>query len=159
MAASAPPARSDFGTAQLLLADSRLAFVALNEVRYRVLTSLFGVSREQANLLTLVLVLTAGERGFETAGRVMRAPLRVSGMDAVIGAFLFREGAAGIAGPSASEVSPFATLLGIVIVGGIAIPKTRRLAQQLRAAERRLRELRESQYAGARRAMARARAQ
>src|SRR5437762_783991 len=122
MAVTVAPGRSDFGAGQLLLADSRLAFTVLNHVRYRVLMRVFGVSREQANLLTLVLVLTAGHGALTTAGRVVKAPLRINGTDLVAGGFLMREGAMGVAGPSAAEVSPFATLLGLAIAGGIAIP-------------------------------------
>jgi len=50
-----------------------------------------------------------------------------------------------------SEVAPFVTLLGIAIAGGVAIPKLRRAAHRLRAAERRVRTLRERQYSMARR--------
>jgi hypothetical protein len=151
MAATTPPRPSDFGAGQLFLADSRLALAVLNELRYRTLTHLFGVSRSQANLLTLVLVVGAGHTAVATAGRVVRAPLRITGADIAIGGVAMREAAVGVAGPSASEVAPFVTLLGIAIAGGVAIPKLRRAAHRLRAAERRVRTLRERQYSMARR--------
>lgn len=138
-----------------MLSDSRLAFAVLNHVRYRVLMRVFGVSREQANLLTFILALGAGHTAVTTAGRVVRAPFRVNKSDLAIGGFAMREAAIGVAGPSASEVSPFATLLTVALAGGVAIPTLRRATRRLRAAERRVRTLRERQYSVARRAMGR----
>jgi hypothetical protein len=153
MAAAAAGRRADFGAGSLFLADSRLLLVVLNQLRYRALHRAFGVSREQANLLTLVLVM-AGTQGTVTkAGRIVRAPFQIARMDAVIGGFTLREAAIGVAGRDAREVSPFATLLTLALVGGFALPAVRRTAHRLRAAERRLRTLRESQYASARRAL------
>jgi hypothetical protein len=151
--AAAPAGRSEFGALELILADSRLAFVVLNELRYRTLGRVFGVSREQANTLTFVLALVGFSGAAEVAGRVVRAPLKLSGKDVVIGGFLGREAAVGVAGPSAAEVSPFATLMTVAVLGGLALPTLRRTVRRVRAAERRLRALRESQYATARRAM------
>jgi hypothetical protein len=152
MAATAAGERTGFGAGELFLADSRLAFVVLNELRYRAMRRVFGVSREQANLLTFAVALVGFEGAVTTAGRVIRAPLQISRMDVAMGGFMGREAAIGVAGPSAAEVSPFATLMTIAVVGGLALPTLRRTARRLRAAERRLRTLRESQYANARRA-------
>src|SRR5213592_3344472 len=143
MAATAAGDRPAFGAGQLFLADSRLAFVVLNEARYRVLGRVFGVSREQANLLTFALALVGFEGAVTTAGRVIRVPLQVSRADFAIGGFMSREAAIGVAGPSAGEVSPFATLMTIAVVGGLALPTLRRTARRLREAERRVRTLRE----------------
>jgi hypothetical protein len=145
--------RSDFGVGELFLADSRLAFMVLNEARHRTLRRIFGVSREQANLLTFAVAFTGFHGAANVAGRVVHAPFQISGADLAIGGFLGREGAIGVAGPNAAAVSPFATLLTIGIFGGLAYPALRRTARRMRAAERRLRSLRESQYATARRAM------
>jgi hypothetical protein len=153
MAAAAPDRRADFGAGDLFLADARLLLLALNQLRYLALRRAFGVSREQANLLTLVLVLVGSQGTWTTARRVVRAPLQLSGSDAAIGAFTFRQAAIGVAGPGAGEVSPFATLMTLAVVGGLALPAVRRTTRRLRAAERRLRTLRESQYATARGAM------
>src|SRR6476646_8591703 len=98
MAATAASRRADFGAGDLFLADSRLLFIVLNQLRYLALRRVFGVSREQANLLTLVLVIVGTHGTLTTARRVVRAPLQLSGMDAAIGAFTVREGALGVAG-------------------------------------------------------------
>jgi hypothetical protein len=55
-------ASAGFGTSQLFLADSRLALAVLNHLRYQALNRAFGVSRDQANVLTVVLLL-ATSRG------------------------------------------------------------------------------------------------
>ena len=153
MTTSAANKRSDFGAGELFLADSRLAFIVLNEVRYRTLRRVFGVSREQANLLTFALAFVGFHGAVNVAGRVVQAPLHISGADLAIGGFVGREGAIGVAGPNAAAVSPFATLMTIGILGGLAFPALRRTARRMRAAEQRLRSLREGQYANARRAM------
>ena len=154
MAATPATSRSQFGAGELFLADSRLAFAVLNVARVRILQRLFGISPQQANLLTFVMAVTAGHTAAKTAGRVVSAPLRISGMDVAMGSFLAREGAVGVAGPSAGEISPFATLVTIGLAGGLAIPALRRLSHTLRATERRVRTLRERQYSNARQAMA-----
>jgi hypothetical protein len=143
--------RSDFGTVDLLLADSRLASIALNEARVRLLLRTYGVSRDDANLLTFVLVVTAFRATATTVPRVARAMRRIPGMDFATGGFLVREGAVGIAGPAASEVSPFATLLTIAIAGGIAIPALRRAVRRARVVEHNVRIFREQMYSDARR--------
>jgi hypothetical protein len=153
MAATAAGRRADFGAGQLFLADSRLAFAVLNHVRVRTLQRVFGISREQANLLTMVLLLTGTGTALTTAGRVVKAPLRISGMDVVIGGFAMREAAMGVSGPAAAEISPFATLITIALLGGLAMPRLRRSLRRMREIEHRVRLLRERQYASARRAM------
>src|SRR4051794_36312338 len=90
--AAAPP---DVRAGEVFLADSRLALLLLNQARYALLGRLFGTSREQANLLTVVLALIVADGAYVTARQVARAPLRISGADAGIGGVLVREGAAG----------------------------------------------------------------
>ena len=50
-----------FGPSQLFLADSRLALVLVNHLRHKALQRMFGVSRDQANVLTAVLLLGAAK--------------------------------------------------------------------------------------------------
>src|SRR5512133_3775250 len=52
-----PVDRIDFGAGRLFVSDTRLALGALNYARYETLRRVFGVSREEANLLTFVLAL------------------------------------------------------------------------------------------------------
>jgi hypothetical protein len=139
-----------FGTAQLFRTDSRLALAVLNHVRYQALNRVFGVSRDRANLLTVVLLLSAADGAYEAARRISGMRLRVSGTDAAIGAIALRDAALGVAGPSARQVPGAGTLLALAILGGLAAPSLRRTAQRMRAAEGRVRRERIRRYADAR---------
>jgi hypothetical protein len=132
-----------FETGRLFLADSRLAYVVLNHVRRRAVTRLFGVSDEQANLVTFVLAVSAAEAAYATARRVLRAPSRD---DTVLAGILLREGALGIAGPSTRQVPLAGAILTFALVGGSALPALRRAVRTARAAERRVRLSRISRY-------------
>jgi hypothetical protein len=146
MATSGTPT---FGTGRLFLADSRLALAAVNEIRHWGLNRLFGLSREQANLLTAVVAFTAADAAYETARRVVRAPLGVSGADAALGWFTVREAALGIAGPQDRNAPLTATLLTLAVLGGVVLPGVRRAAVAFREAERRVRLARIRRYIAA----------
>src|SRR5215207_7420027 len=102
-----PQLDARFGTGQLFLADSRIAFALLNSARYAILRSMFGESREQANIVTLFGALLAADVAYETARRVVRTPLRVSGADVLVGGFALREAALGVTGPASRDVRLF----------------------------------------------------
>src|SRR3954470_9537290 len=140
-----------FGAGRLFLADSRLALVALNVLRHWVLRRVFGASREQANVLTIVVVLGAADAGIRGVRRVVRGPFPVSGRDAAVGGFLVREAALGIAGPRSRDLPLFGTLVTVAAIGAVALPGIQRAAQSLRVAEQRLREQRIGRYIAARR--------
>ena len=145
---------SDFGAGRLFLADSRLALGALNYCRHQGLKRVFGVQREQANLLTFVVLVSAGPPMVAGLWRAVRAPLALAtGANAGVGAFAVREATRGIAGPGASEVPHVEALLALAAVGGLAIPQLRRALRGVRAAEHRVRQQRESMYRTARAAM------
>jgi hypothetical protein len=152
--AGRPDRRSDFGAGRLFLADSRLALGALNYGRYQALNRVFGVQREQANLVTFVLLLSAGPPAVAGLWRAVRAPLAMAtGMNAAVGAFALREATRGVAGPGASEVPHVEALLALAVAGGLAIPQLRRALRAVREAEHRVREQRGSMYDTARVAM------
>jgi hypothetical protein len=143
-------ARSGFGAPELFLTDFRLALLVLNNVRHRALNRVFGMSREQANVLTFVLLASAADGTYEAARRISGVRLRVSGTDAALGGIALREAALGIAGPSVRQVPGAGTLLAFAILGGLAAPSLRRTAQRLRAAEERVRRERIERYVAAR---------
>ena len=135
---------NQFGAGRAFLGDSRLALWTLNEARYLTLKRVFGASREEANLLTFVLALTAAN-GAYAAGHRARAALP-SGADAAMGGFVMREAALGIAGPGARAVPWVGTLVGLAMLGGLAGPGLRRAVHEIRAAEHDLRTRRISVY-------------
>ena len=128
-----------FGTTRLFRTDARLAFAVLNHLRYQALNRMFGVSRQQANVLTFALLVSAADGTYEAARRIGATRLPVPGPYAALGAVGLRDAALGVAGPSTRQVPGAATLLALAIVGALAAPSLRRTAHTMRAAERRLR--------------------
>jgi hypothetical protein len=156
-ASGAANPRSGIGAGQLFLTDSRMALGFANYARHQALHRAFGVDREQANLLTFVLVLTAGAPTAAFLGKAVLAPLAVvTGVNAGVGAFALGQATRSIAGPGVREVPGAAALLALAIFGGLALPQVRRAARGLRQAESRVRRQRESMYDAARVAMGRA---
>jgi hypothetical protein len=130
---------TEFGTSQLFLSDSRLVFAMLNHLRYQALNRTLGLSREQANVLTVVVLLSAADGAYEATRRITGMRPHVSGTDAAIGAIALREGSLSMAGPSVRAIPGFGALVAFAIFGGFAAPALRRTGQRLRAAEQRLR--------------------
>jgi len=138
-----------FGAVDLFLADSRLGFLVFNEVRHRCLHSVFGCSRENENLLTLVLALSAASATYEGARRVLLAPVPKAGYESAMSAFLLREAGFAVAGPRAAATPMFGSLVAFALVAGVALPKLRRAAHAARLAEHRVREHRIARYLAA----------
>ena len=133
-----------FGTPQLFVTDSRLVLTVLNHLRYQALNRVFGTSREQANLLTVVLLLGAADSAYEYARRISGMRLHVS--DAGLGTIALREAALGVAGPGARQIPGFGTLVALALLGGLAVPGLRRAAKRIRAAEKQVRRARIRRY-------------
>jgi hypothetical protein len=127
------------GTSRLFRNDARLAFAVLNHLRYQALNRVFGVSRQQANVLTFALLLSGADGTYEAARRIGLTRLHVPGPYAALGAVGLRDAALGVAGPSTRQVPGASTLLALAIAGALAAPSLRRTAHTMRAAERRLR--------------------
>jgi len=144
--------------AQVFLSDTRLALTLLNHGRYFALQRVFGVPRDQVNLLSFVIALSAAGGAYETGRRLAHARLPFTGSDVAFGGVLVREGVFGIVGPSAREVPLAGTLLAGALVAGVALPGVRRALHNIRAAEHRVRERRMRIYAAAARAAQQARA-
>jgi len=145
-ASTRAPAKSAFGAGRLFLIDSRIAFAVLNHARYFALNRMFGTSREQANVLTAVLAVTAAGAAYESGHRMLRAPLRVSGADLAMGGFVVREAALGVVGPGYRNVPGLGALVAFGVIGSLGVPRLRRAARQLRAAEERVRAQRMSRF-------------
>jgi len=141
-------AAGGFGTGRLVLADSRLAFHMANHLRHLVLRRMFGVSREQANLLTFVLAAGAADATYLAARHAVRAPLGLNGTDAALGGLVLRESALGFAGPAGRAAPWFGTLLAFAVLRGVVHPRMRRAVGSARATEQRLRQQRISRYTG-----------
>jgi hypothetical protein len=131
--------RAGLGTGQLFLTDSRLAIAVLNHLRYQALNRAFGLSRDQANVVSVVLLLGAADTAYEAARRIGGMRPHVSGTDAALGAIALRDASLGIAGPNVRAIPGFGALVAFAILGGFAAPALRRTARRMRVAEQRLR--------------------
>jgi hypothetical protein len=131
------------------VSDAGLAVAVLDGARYPILTRLFGVPREQANLLTFVLALTAANATYDVVRRVIRHPWPLSGTDTGIATFLVRETGFGIAGPKAREVRFFGVLIAAAGIGGLSLPSIRRALHGVHVAEQRVAQQRRRIYGAA----------
>jgi len=142
-------AQPGFGAGRLFLADSRIAVAVLNHLRYQALHRWLGVSREEANIITVALALGAADAAYETTRRIVRAPGLPSAGDTAIGGVALRDAALGVVGPANRERPLVGTLLAFAVLGGVALPGLRRATARLRAAEHRIREQRIGRYRAA----------
>ena len=133
------PTTAEFGTTQLFLTDARLVGAMLNHLRHKALQRTLGLSREQANVLTAVALLSAADGAYEATRRITGLRPHVSGTDAFIGAAAVREASLSLAGPSVRAIPGLGALVVFAILGRFAIPALRRSGQRARAAEQRLR--------------------
>jgi hypothetical protein len=107
--------------------DLRISFLLLNEARYRTLTAVLGIPREQANLATLVMVLVAAEGAQLRARRmVSKPPPSPTPGDTALSVAAARELVQSIAGPASRDTSMFGTLVTVAALGGISLPIVRR---------------------------------
>jgi hypothetical protein len=65
---------ADYDGLRLLLSDMRLVGKLVNEARYRSLDRLFGISREDSTLVTLVALGTLGAAGQRAWAKFMEGP-------------------------------------------------------------------------------------
>ena len=126
-----------FGAGRLLLADARLALAVANHVRYEALQRTLGLSREQVNVVTVVLALTAADIAHDVAKRLPH-PQLPSADSTALGLLGLSSAAHGVAGPGSRQIT-------VAMIGGLAAPAIRAF-QRTRAAERRVRTERIRRY-------------
>ncbi len=120
--------------------DLRILFEMLNEARYRTLQATLGVSRDQANLVSLVLLGIVAHSAGVRWRRLMSGPPPVpTPGDAALGVSTMREIVQTIAGPASRDTSMFGTLVAVAAVGGVCVPIARR---SMRAVHEGAREVR-----------------
>jgi hypothetical protein len=131
---------SESRAARVFLYDARMVIALANHARYLALNRVFGVSRDQANLLTAVFLIGSAEATYAAAQRAFHSPFEAR--DASLGALALQEAALALGGPDSRKVRGFAPLVALALVGGVALPSVRRAAHGARMAEHRLRERR-----------------
>ena len=131
--------RMNLGGVKRLRADVRAGAVLANEARHRALERAFGISRDQANLLTVILILTALEQLQDQADNVVHGPGGPTRADGVLGAALFRELVYDLGGPDSRETPLFGSLVLLAVIGGMTGPAVRRSLTGLRTSSGRAR--------------------
>ncbi len=115
--------------------DLRILFLMLNEARYRTLQATLGVSRDEANLVSLVLLGMMAHSVGVRWRRFMSGPAPVpSPGDMALGVAAVRDVVQGIAGPASRDTSMFGTLVAVAAMGGVSLPIIRRSMHAVREA-------------------------
>jgi hypothetical protein len=94
----------------------------LNEARYRAMERVFGLSREQANLATMVLLLGVTAATRDGAIKALKAPGGPTVPDVAIAMGISREALHVVAGPSFDKVPLFGTLITLAALAHISRP-------------------------------------
>jgi hypothetical protein len=115
----------EFGGVRLLISDARVALLLVDEARCRTLERLFGVSRQQANLATLVAIGVIADATHETVRNLITGPGGPRRTDAWIGAGVFEEAFRGVAGPGSRDTSWLGPLVATALIGAWARPAVR----------------------------------
>jgi hypothetical protein len=117
------------GDRTLFLTDLRLGVLVLNEMRYRAIARLFGVSREQANLVSLVALMLVAGRLRDQIARLNAGP--PSSGDTALAGTLLSEVLSGVAGPASRETPWTGALLTLALLAG-ARPAIKKAAHGMR---------------------------
>ena len=129
-------AQNDVGFARAFFGDAGIVLLLLNDVRHRSVARIFGVSRDDSNLVTVLAIGTAAVAAHGTAARVRR--VRPSGADSAIGGAVLRETALGIAGEPSRAMPFFGTLVLLALVGRSSRPALRGALRSTRGSVRRV---------------------
>jgi hypothetical protein len=105
-----------------MASDIRVGFMVVNDIRCRTFERLFGVQRDQANLLTAVALLTAAAATYDRMERLRNVPRRPSAGEAGLSSAIWKEALQGVAGPSSRDTRLFGTLMTLAVLGGAVGP-------------------------------------
>jgi hypothetical protein len=123
----------EFSSARLFASDIRAAFLLFNETRCRAIERVFGVRKDQVNLMTLIAALMlaqAAHRKTEQLRGGLPSPTRG---DTALGVGLLNALGNQIAGPASQKTPLLGALLGGIAVGGVSARRLRRSANSMRA--------------------------
>jgi hypothetical protein len=127
------------GGARLLRTDVRVAHLLASEARNRSVARLFGVSPDDALLVTIIALAMAAQAIHERAARTLAAPGAPSFGDAVIASGLLRQSAQRIQGTPSTESPALDALVLTAFVAALAIPSVRATLRWVRASTHRFR--------------------
>jgi hypothetical protein len=119
------------GGARLLFGDGILAFLLLNEARHRIVAWVFGVAKENSNLVTILAIGAVAEVLSDKAPPIRR-PTPPSIADTAIGAGALNEIAHRIAGDSSRDTPFFGALVAFALLGRSFRPMLRESFRSVR---------------------------
>jgi hypothetical protein len=147
--------KTNVGFARLFFGDAAIVFLLLNDVRHRTVARMFGTSRGDSNLVTVVALGSTAVAVHGAAARLRTIPRHPSGTDSVIGAVVLREAVLGIAGAPSRAVPAAGALVALALVGRSSRPVLRGALRSTRGSVRsvvtapmRLRAFARGRYAG-----------
>lgn len=107
---------TNLGPARLLCGDAIIVVLLLNEARHRVVSRVFGVSRDDSNLVTAVTIGSGGHALHHQAARVRSLPARPSLFDTAVGAAVLNETVQRIAGDASRDTPAFSSLVAFALL-------------------------------------------
>ena len=113
-----PAPDEGFGGRTLFLADARTAFLLINHARRQTISRLFGVTGDDANIVTLIGIMIVAQAARDQGRRLVAPGGPPTVADGLLGAAVFRELVADAAGAAARETPLTSTLLLLAVVGG-----------------------------------------
>jgi hypothetical protein len=119
----------------LLFGDLELVIRLGNEARCRAVERLFGVQRDQVNIVTLIALGLAAQGAHNGLKRIAAPGVPARG-DALLAADVAREVLLDIAGPAARQAPYFAGLLAFALVAHGARPMVHEVLRGARDASR-----------------------
>jgi hypothetical protein len=123
---------------RLLISDLRVAFLLANHARYRAITRLFGVSPDQVNLMTLIVILLVADKAYDGMTRVVRVPGAPSLGDGLLAGGALRESARAIAGPAARDTPLLGVLVMAALLGNTVRPAVAKSIHEIRTSSHRM---------------------
>jgi hypothetical protein len=114
-----PGVESQVSGARLLARDVGVVTLLLDDARNRTFQRLFGIERDDVNLVTLIALLLMAER-IQAASRKVRAGRGPTLAEDFLGFGIVREALCRVAGPDARDTPLLASLLAIAVIGATA---------------------------------------
>lgn len=127
----------EFSGARLLFADARIALMLLREAHYSALHKVFGTTREQSTLVTIVLSMLIAQAARDSVVHSMQGVGGATWGDTAIGAAAVKESLHLIAGPKSREV-PLGTIVALALVARLSVPVVRQSAHSIRVSSSRV---------------------
>jgi hypothetical protein len=122
----------------LFPSDPRAVFVLLNEGRYLAIQGLFGVSRNQVNVMTVIAALMLAEAAHAKTERLRGRLGGATRSDVLLADGLLNALGQGIAGPFAREIPFVAPLIGVAVAGVVARRVVQNSSRNIKAASARI---------------------